>query len=88
MVWFATFRGLGWRSFFGRHLVPGATGKNTLACWRLGETQFAEGVVDDRLQLRIDTAKHGMIEPVEVVPVEIFQADLAATLERWVIDES
>ena len=71
-----------------RHLVPRANGKNTLACWRLGETQFARGVIAGGLQLRIDAPQHGMIEPIDVVTIETFQADLAATRERWVIDES
>jgi hypothetical protein len=71
-----------------RHFAPGATGNDKLACWRLGESQFADGPVADGLKLRINSPKHGTIEPVEVVPIETFQADLAATRDRWVIDES
>jgi hypothetical protein len=71
-----------------RHIVPRATGKDTLACWRLGESQFAEDTVAEGLFLRVDSPKHGIIEPLEEVGVDTYQADLAATRDRWVIDES
>jgi hypothetical protein len=84
-----------WRSLLAyqipmrlRHLVPRATGKNILACWRLGESHFVEGAVADGLFLRLDSPKHGMIEPTEEVRVETYQAALGATRDRWVIDES
>ena len=83
-----------WKSLFFyqipktlRHLVPKATGSSVDKVWRLTDAPFIEGVVAERLQLRIDTPKHGKIEPTEAVPLAAFQADLAATRDQWVMVE-
>jgi hypothetical protein len=69
------------------HLVPEASGKDDDACWRMGEGPFETGTVADGLILRLDTPRHGLVEPVETMPAEDYQAKLAATRDLWRIDE-
>jgi hypothetical protein len=65
-----------------------AAGDNRFCCWRLGDVQFVEGPLLDRLFLRIDTAQHGVVEPSVTVPLDTYISALAATRDRWIIDES
>jgi hypothetical protein len=70
-----------------RPVCPDATGKNSLVCWRMGEGEFVDGPLAPGLNLRKDTAAHGTVEPARVVPLETYEADLAATRDQWFIDE-
>ena len=67
-----------------RHIVPRAAGSSADNVWRFGEKSFVEGLLAQRLFLRINDPMHGMIEPAEIAPVEEFQANLAATRDQWV----
>ena len=67
--------------------LPSAAGSNKDACWRMGEGAFEAGPIGSGLQLRPDSPKHGVVEPSATVPVATYQADLAATRDRWVVDE-
>lgn len=75
-----------------RHLVPGAAGSNSTACYALGAGPFRRGIVADGLELIPDQepppATHGAIAPVAVVPLDAYQADLQKTCAAWQIDES
>jgi hypothetical protein len=56
----------------------------------MGEGLFTEGPFADRLLFRPDPekpTKHGFIEPAARMPGGEYQAALAATRDRWVIDE-
>ncbi len=71
-----------------RHLCPKATGRNDFSCWKLGEGDFEDGPLAPGLNFRRDTAIHGLVEPTRVVPLETYEADLAATQDQWIIDEA
>jgi hypothetical protein len=69
------------------HLAPDAAGKDEDACWRMGEGPFEEASVAESLTLRPDRPTHGVVEPSEAMPLERYQDALAATRDRWRIDE-
>ena len=54
----------------------------------MGEGAFDDGPLALGLVLRRDSAAHGLVEPAEVVPLETYEADLAATQDQWIIDEA
>ena len=69
------------------HLVPKAFGKNEDACWRMGDGPFKAGHVAEGLSLRLDRPKHGVVEPNNRMTLGAYRAALAATRDRWTIDE-
>ena len=75
-----------------RPLVPGAAGSNKTACYSLGTGPFQRGAVAMGLELIPDKGPfpvvHGVLAPVEVVPLVDYQADLASTRASWRIDET
>jgi hypothetical protein len=75
-----------------RHIVPGATGANSLSCYTLGMGPFQMGVIADGLELIPDQGPvpvtHGVVAPVGIVPIRQYEADLANTRAAWQIDES
>ena len=70
------------------HLVAGASGKDTLHCWCMGEGPFVSGAISVGLQLRKDGPSHALVEPSGAMTVDEYQARLAETQESWQIDES
>ncbi len=70
-----------------RDKKPHARGSNRDACWRMGEGTFEAGPVGEKLILRPDSYKHGLIEPSEAMLLDDFQVALAATQDHWSIDE-
>lgn len=86
-----------WRYMLG-HLVPkrltpvcpGATGSNSLACYKLGTGAFAEAPLNDELAvaLKRHDAHSGNVVPTQSVPIQQFQAALAATRTQWQRDET
>lgn len=66
---------------------PAARGKDQLSCWRMGEGDFADGHLADGLELRLDSERHGLVEPEERTLLERYLGQLAATVDEWVIDE-
>ena len=71
-----------------RQIIPAASGSNLDACFRIGDGEFASGRLAARLQLRPDSPIHGCVEPDAVEPLAQYQADLAATRDQWIIDET
>jgi hypothetical protein len=75
-----------------RHIVPGATGANSAACFTMGSGPFHNGAIAHGLVLIPDRGPapvtHGVMAPVQVVPVVEYQADLASTRVGWQIDEA
>jgi hypothetical protein len=71
-------------------LRPAAVGKNSLAIYRKGDGPFVQGPFADGLRLYPDPSKsnHGVVEPVRVMPLQEYQAALAATRSDWSIDEA
>lgn len=73
-----------------RAKVPQAAGKNSVFLWRMGDGTFVEGPLAERLRFRPDPAKpdrHGFVEPETRMPAADYQKALAATRDRWIIDE-
>lgn len=70
-----------------KHLVRKARGRNNDACWRMGEGSFESGPLSDGLVLRVEDEEHGLVEPSNESTIAAFQATIAATRDRWVIDE-
>jgi hypothetical protein len=74
-----------------RHKVPGATGANSTSCFTMGAGPFLSGAVAKGLELIPDLGQapvtHGVIAPVQVVPLAQYQADLENTRAAWQIDE-
>jgi hypothetical protein len=68
-------------------LAPDAAGKDEDACWRMGEGPFEEASVAESLVLRPDKPTHGVVEPSEAMPLERYRDALAATRDRWRVDE-
>jgi len=62
---------------------PEAGGKRGKTIWRLGTEGFANGPVTDDLVLRAGSA-HGALEPAREMPLDAYQAALAATRDGWV----
>lgn len=73
-----------------RALFPGAAGPNTLACYKIGTGVFAPGVVSNALTLvlKAGNPQAGNIVPNQSVHRDQFQADLAATRDQWMVDET
>ncbi len=70
-----------------QHQVKAARGSASLFCFTMGDGAFADDRVAEQLSLRVDRPNHGCVVPSQLVSVERFQADLAATRDDWHIDE-
>ena len=70
-----------------RHIVPGSTGANTTSCFTMGVGPFKNGPVANGLELIPDQGQtpvtHGVIAPVQVVPMAQYQTDLENTRAAW-----
>jgi len=75
-----------------RHIVPGAAGANSTSCFTTGAGPFQNGVVANGLELILDLGRapvtHGVIAPVQLVPLAEYQTDLGNTRAAWQIDET
>lgn len=67
--------------------VPRARGSDGLSCFTMGEGPFADGPVADGLDLLVDKPNRGVVAPHGLVPIDVYQADLAATRDSWEEDE-
>src|SRR4051812_5277557 len=85
-----------WRYLLG-HLVPkrlvpifpGAAGSNSLTCYKLGSGSFAGAPLKNELIVVLKTHDHhaGIVAPSQSVPIQQFQAALAAMRTQWQPDE-
>jgi hypothetical protein len=75
-----------------RHMVPGARGSNSTSCFTMGIGPFERGVIANGLELIPDQGPapvtHGVIAPIQVVPLAEYQTDLENTRAAWQIDET
>jgi hypothetical protein len=71
-----------------RRLCPEATGSNQVYCWTMGQGEFTDGPLASGLHVRRTSESHGLVEPSHVVPLSTYEADLAATREEWIVDET
>lgn len=76
----------------GGSTLPGAAGPNSSSCFALGVGPFQRGAVGAGLELIPDegptNVDHGVLAPVEVVPLVEYQADLRNTRAAWQIGET
>ncbi len=73
-----------------RTTAPGATGANTLACWTMGEGEFAAGALTENVELSLKrgNSRGGNVTPSLPVSIDQFQRDLSATRNLWILDET
>lgn len=72
-----------------RSRVPGASGRDSLNVWGMGEGAFEEASLAADLSLRPDpkNPRHGFAEPEIRMALDRFRAALAATRSDWMVDE-
>ncbi len=75
-----------------RPIEPRATGANSMACFVMGVGPFQNGVIANGLELIPDPGPppvtHGVVAPVQAVPLSQYQTDLENTRAAWQIDET
>lgn len=64
---------------------PASRRSNRDACWRLGSGPFQDGPIAEKLELELDSEKHGMVGPVEAMSVTEYRSAIEATREAWSI---
>jgi hypothetical protein len=66
-----------------------AAGSDKLRIWSFGSGAFADGVLSDRLALRVDPEndKHGFVEPAKEMAIEEYLDGLAITRTSWTVSE-
>lgn len=71
-------------------LCADASGPNSLACFTLGEGEFASEPISAgiALALKPHDPYGGNVVPTAAVALARFQSDLSATREQWLIDET
>jgi hypothetical protein len=71
-------------------VVKDAKGLNYLKCYRLGDGPFVPGLLANGLEvaLKPGVTDKGNVVPSAPVTVSQFQADLGATRNQWVADET
>lgn len=74
--------------FVPKRLGTGGRGSNNRHCFRRGTAAFQQGQCGQGLELLPDSPTHGVVRPVQLVPLADFLRDLANTREEWEIDES
>lgn len=79
-----------WRKMLLNHIptrfnniVAGARGGDRKAIWTSGSGDFVDGRFSPGLQLRVDGANHGLVEPEIVMDMATYQDYLAATGDSW-----
>lgn len=65
-----------------------ASGKDKYFCWSMGAGDFIDGQMTSDLVLHVDRpGKHGLLEPIRPMLVELLQQAIAETRELWIVDE-
>lgn len=64
-----------------------ARGKDSDACWRIGNAKFESTRFGLRLFLEVDSPTHGTIQPLEQTTFEKYEHDLVSTRMYWTINE-
>jgi len=64
-------------------LVEGAKGNNSSSIFLAGDAPFKRGPIDAVLHLECPKPGKGLIGPETKMPIQSFQAGLAATQDAW-----
>jgi hypothetical protein len=67
---------------------PGARGSNELRVFRAGSESFVRAPLGTALELFPNKPKHGVVQPMQPMPIKDYEQALAATQDHWVVDES
>lgn len=67
-------------------LCPNAAGSNKAEIWYMGEGPFQSESITGQLNLRVDSAHHGMLEPAGTMMLADYQQSLADTVDQWRVD--
>lgn len=67
--------------------APDAAGNANLVCFRHSQSRYESGPMNENLDVRVESPRHGLIEPSSVMPLQSFQSALASTRDAWVKDE-
>lgn len=68
----------------------GAKGKDSHQVWAMGQGAYEPAPISEDLELRFktnDRPGHGLVAPSRKMPLEEYQAALAATQNQWKVDE-
>jgi hypothetical protein len=75
-----------------RHLVPGAAGAKSTACFTMGSGPFERSAIAADLELipdeGLEPIKHGVIAPRHTMAFDHYLSALANTRTQWRIDET
>jgi hypothetical protein len=82
----------GWRdapmSLIPKRLGTGGRGSNNYHCFKRGDGAFQQAPCGPGLELLPDSPTHGVVRPVQLIPLASYENDLAATRPEWEIDET
>ena len=80
-----------WKGVIPARRIPkrlGGQGSNGTAVFAFGSGPFQQAMIADGLEPLPDSPNHGVIRPTSIVPLAMYESDLAATRADWRIDEA
>ena len=79
-----------WRDISPRRIPKrlGGQGPNSTCVFVFGLGTFQQAVIADNLEFLPDSPTHGVVRPVNTVPIAQYEAALAATRDDWQVDET
>ena len=75
-------------SMIPKRLGTGGRGSSACHCFRRGSGAFQQSACGAGLELYPDSPTHGVVRPVQTIPLATFEADLNATRLEWEIEET
>jgi hypothetical protein len=67
--------------------IPGASGRNSLHVFRIGDGDFEAGSLNEVLLLQPDNDDHGTVQPAHVMPYNDYRQAIIDTRDQWVSGE-
>ena len=79
-----------WRDISPRRIPKrlGGQGPNSTCVFVFGSGTFQQAIIADSLEFLPDTPTHGVVRPVNTVPLVQYETALAATRDDWQVDET
>jgi len=69
-------------------LRPDGRGKDEDRVFRLGTVAFNRMPVGNDLELAPNAPDHGVVQPIRVMQLELYEMALAATRDDWIVEEA